>query len=270
MANFTCSSKKCVLLRLQVELERRILCEYLLNSLFMRSNLKLKLFAFLSILLLFAYSQTILEPGIDRWTIKTSAANFIDNANPKSVSLKTLIKLPLIDKEYSSNDYDEVLIPKKVGALKEGDIISTKGYLHLVALENSSNDHRDGDYHIQLTLHPEWTDSCFIVEIPFEDFVSNTELKALCVKNRNFIKKRLLKDENKEPSGGGNIMQHEVYVKVTGQLFYDAIHASQMRNPNPAKRKYRGKKGNSKNPMHSYTAWEIHPVTNIEFAVKPK
>jgi hypothetical protein len=238
----------------------------------MRNKLKFLLFLFFLSFISFAYSQTDLklQPGIDRWKIKVSAENFTTNDDAKPVSLKKLLELPLLDKKYSTHDYSEVLIPVKTGTLKEGDIISTKGYLHLVALENSYSDHRDGDYHIQLTLSPVWGDSCFIVEIPYENFVSNPELKSLSKKNRNFIKTKLLKDENKEPSTRGNVMQHPVYVKVTGQLFYDAIHAGQMRNPDHSKRKYRGKKSSSKTPMHSYTAWEIHPVTNIEFAPKPK
>jgi hypothetical protein len=238
----------------------------------MKNDLKIKLTLLFLSLSGIAVSQTDLKlaPGIDRWKIKVSAVNFSSNNAAKAVSLKDLIILPLVDKEYSSDAYSEILIPEKAGAFKEGDIISTKGYLHLVALENSSTDHRDGDYHIQLTLSPEWGDSCFIVEIPYEEFVSNPELQSLCKKNRNFIKKKLLKNENKEPSTRGNIMEHPVYVKVTGQLFYDAIHAGQMRNPDPAKRKYRGKKGGSETPMHSYTAWEIHPVTKIEFAPLPK
>ena len=51
-------------------------------------------------------------------------------------------------------------------------------------------------------------------------------------------------------------MIHNVYVKVTGQLFFDAVHLNE---------KPRGKKG-----MHSYTEWELHPVMNIEFAPLPK
>jgi hypothetical protein len=238
----------------------------------MKNLRKFSLFPFFIFFASFAYGQTgvNLEPGVDRWKIKVSAEKFTSNNNVKSVPFETLLKMPLLEKKYNANAYSETLIPKQVGTLKEGDMISTTGYLHLVALENSSADHRDGDYHIQITLHPEWSDSCFIVEIPYEAFVSNPELKSLCQKNRSFIRKRLLKDENKEPSTAGTIMQSEVYVKVTGQLFYDAIHATQMSNPDPAKRKYRGKKGTSKTPMHSYTAWEIHPVTNIEFAPKPK
>lgn len=211
-----------------------------------------------------------LNPGVERWGIKVNAEKLSTNKNAKYVHLSQLLVLPLLGSDYSAKKYDTMLIPEKVGELKEGDIISTKGYLHLVALENASGTHRDGDYHIQLTMHPEWSDSCFIVEIPYEEFVSNPELKALCSKNRLFIRTRLLHNANKQPSGGGNIMQSEVYVKITGQLFYDASHAGQMANPDPSKRSYRGKKGNSPTPMHSYTAWEIHPVTNILFTAKPK
>jgi hypothetical protein len=238
----------------------------------MRNKPKFNLFLFFLSCSIVAFGQTglKLQPGIDRWKIKISAVNFTANDDAKPVSLKKLLIFPLLTKEYSADAYSEALIPKKVETLKEGDIISTKGYLHLVALENSSTDHRDADYHIQLTLNPTWSDSCFIVEIPYEEFVSNPGLKALCTQNRSFIRKKLLHNENKQPSTTGNIMQHPVYVKVTGQLFYDAIHASQMRNPDQAKRRYRGKKGRSETPMHSYTAWEIHPVTNIEFAPKPQ
>ena len=199
------------------------------------------------------------SPGIDRWKIKTSAAN----GKAKKVSLDKLLALPLLEKKYSTNAYDDQLIQVDLGGgLKEGAMITTQGYLHLVALENSPGDHKDGDYHIQLTLNKEWSDSCFIVEIPYAEFI-DAALKDSSANARRFIRSRLLKD--KEPTSGGNVMQGTVYVKVTGQLFYDAIHASQMRGANP---KYRGKAGPG--PMHSYTAWELHPVTHIEFAVRPK
>jgi hypothetical protein len=115
---------------------------------------------------IFSQRNQDLQPGVDRWQIKVSAQNFTSNKNAKNVSLKKLLILPLLEKKYSSKDYDETLIPKKVGVLHEGDIISTVGYLHLVALENASNTHKDGDYHIQMTPNPQWSDSCFIVEIP--------------------------------------------------------------------------------------------------------
>src|SRR5258708_3140134 len=174
----------------------------------MKNIIKLKFFAIFLFSILFSYSQTTqqLEPGVDRWKVKTSAEKFISNDKAKSVSLETLLALPLLEAKYNDKNYPETLIPKKVGTLKEGDIITTKGYLHLVALENSSKDHRDGDYHIQITLNPEWSDSCFIVEIPYEEFVSNADLKSLCAQNRKFIRKNLLHDEKIEPITSGNVM----------------------------------------------------------------
>ena len=214
----------------------------------------------------FAQSGLDVEPGVDRWDVKTSAEKLDATKKPKFVALEKLLLLPLLPAEYSGKDYDGTLIPKGPATrLKEGDIITTEGYMHLVALERASGTHKDGDYHIQITLNPEWSDSCFIVEIPYKAFANNKELKDLCDKNRLFVRNKILRDKNKEPSTSGNVMQSFVYVRVTGQLFYDAIHASTMRNKNPKKNKYRGKKG-----MSSYTAWEIHPVTDIVFAPKPK
>ncbi len=169
--------------------------------------------------------------------------------------------------EYNDINYPDKGIPVKVsGNLKEGDIVTTEGYIHLVALEKASGNKRDGDYHIQLTLSPVWGDSCFIVEIPYSEFAA-ANIKEQCESVRAFIRDELLNGRN--PSSRGSIIQSDVYVRVTGQLFYDAIHAKTMRNPDPSKRTYRGKKGNQATPMHSYTAWEIHPVISIEFAPEP-
>lgn len=138
--------------------------------------------------------------------------------------------------------------------MKEGDLVTTTAWLHLVALENDNKTHRDGDYHIQLRDSPEWANGCFIVEVPLPDFVSDPDLRAKCTKVREFIRKKLLKGN--EASNTGNKMEHPVYVTVTGQLFFDAPHL---------KGSPRGKRD-----MKSYTPWELHPVTSIEFAPKPK
>ncbi len=219
----------------------------------------------LSLYTVYAQESLDVAPGKDRWSIKTSADI---SKKAKNVNLNTLLQLPLLDNQYTNVTYPDKLIPKSPGnGLKEGDMITTKGYLHLVALERSSADKSDGDYHIQLTLSPDWGDSCFIVEIPYADFISS-DLKDSSVNNRTFISTKLTK--GKTPSTSGSIMQHPVYVKVSGQLFYDAIHANTMRNADPSKNIYRGKSGSQSVKMHSYTAWEIHPVTHIEFAKAPK
>ena len=222
----------------------------------------------LSVLLLsfngaFAQEDIDVAPGVDRWEVKT---NVTSTAAPKRVKLGKLLALPLLGKEFSDKNYPDKLIPAKVGGtLHEGDMITTTGYLHLVALEKAAGK-KDGDYHIQLTLSPDWGDSCFIVEIPYAQFVGSS-IKDDCEATRAFIREKLT--NNKEPKTSGSVMADPVYVRVTGQLFYDAIHANGMRNPDPAKRSYRGKKGGQPTPMHSYTAWELHPVTHIEFAAAP-
>lgn len=188
-----------------------------------------------------------LKEGVRRWKIKVTA----ESHTPKKKTLAALLKLPK-PIAADNHDYEETLLPKAVNGLKEGDIITTKGWLHLVALENSAKDHTDGDYHIQIRNSAAWGDTCLIVEIPYPEFVKDHQLKAKCKKARDFVKTKLLK--GKEPGTSGNIMQHEVYVQITGQLYFDLPHV---------KGKPRGKRG-----MKSYTAWELHPVVDMRFAVK--
>lgn len=173
--------------------------------------------------------------------------------------------LLLVDEKYSSSAYNNNLIPTTLpGGLKEGDIVTTTGYMHLVALEKDENT-KDGDYHIQITLRPEWSDSCFIVEMPYAEFAA-AALKSNTEANRKFIRTRILHDSSVQATVKGNIITPgSVFVSINGQLFYEAIHAKDMRNSDPAKNTYRGKKG-----MHSYTAWELHPITNIAFAPRAR
>lgn len=96
-------------------------------------------------------------------------------------------------------EYGDKRIQAIVGpdSLKEGDIVTTTGRLHLVALENDSKNHRDGDYHIQIRNSPVWGDSCFIIEVPLPEFVNDPNLGEQCAKVREIIKTNLLK--GKEP-----------------------------------------------------------------------
>lgn len=205
----------------------------------------------LSFSCLITYAQTSdLNPGVERWSIKTSTL-----VNSKIVPIQDLLKLENPIDNYKKSEYGDKRIPEIVqpDSLKEGDIVTTTAWLHLVALEKASDTHRDGDYHIQITNSPEWGDSCFIIEVPYPDFVKDPDLKTKCSEVREFIRNELLK--GKEPGTTGNKMKHEVYVTVTGQLFFDAPHLK----GNP-----RGKRG-----MKSYTPWEIHPLLAIKFAPKP-
>ncbi len=212
-------------------------------------------FIFLSLFFLFSafiFSQTKnYNPGVDRWSIKTSIPG---KAVKKHVSIEDLLVLKNPISKYIE-EYNDKRIPIKVkpGNLKEGDIITTTAWLKLVALEDDSKNHRDGDYHIQLTSSPGSKDSCFIVEVPYPGFIFDSTLKKECTNVRKIIREKLLK--GKEPSKRGSVMIHNVYVKVTGQLFFDGVHLNE---------KLRGKRG-----MHSYTLWELHPVTSIKFARLP-
>jgi hypothetical protein len=198
------------------------------------------------------FSQTLhIEPGVERWAIKTSLP---DHSQTMDVPIAELLALPNPVNQGDSK-YDSLRIPLSVGTrqLREGDIITTTAWLHLVALEDDSKKHRDGDFHIQIRTSPDWLDSCLVVEVPYPNFVSDPILAGKCGKVRQFIKDNLLK--GKEPGTKGNKLDHPVYVTITGQLFFDLPHVK----GNP-----RGKRG-----MKSYTPWEIHPITKIKFAPKP-
>jgi hypothetical protein len=196
------------------------------------------------------YAQ--LQPGVERWSIKTSLPK---QSKKKNLTLDQMLHLKNPVAHYSKTQNDAVRFPQKVDfGLKEGDIVTVTGWLHLVALENSSKDHRDGDFHIQLRNSQDWGDSCLIVEVPNPDtnFVKDSDLLVSSKEVRDFIKTKMLK--GKEPGTAGNKMIHPCHVTIKGQLFFDATHL----NSTP-----RGKR-----KMKSYTCWEIHPITSIKFAPK--
>jgi len=192
------------------------------------------------------------KPGVERWSIKTGAPASTNFSKPSKAALGDLLALPEAD-GVTKNDkrYQAKRIPGKSGdKFPEGKLVSTTGYLHLVAGEN------DGDYHIQISASGSDGNHCLIVEVPSSDpdYTATAALRPKFDAVREFIKTKLLK--GKEPSSSGSVMQHEVYVTVSGILFYDDSHV----NDQP-----RGKKG-----MKAATLWELHPVTGIAFAAKPK
>lgn len=126
------------------------------------------------------YAQ--LQPGVDRWSIKTSLPQ---KSKKKTLTLDQVLSLKDPIESYKSNPYDTIRIPTKVDfGLKEGDIVTVSGWLHLVALENDAKYHRDGDYHIQIRNSPDWADSCLIVEASYPDprFVKDPDLANSCGK----------------------------------------------------------------------------------------
>jgi len=202
-------------------------------------------------------AQTCNGPGKARWPIKTSLAEGISANGPgQAISLDKLLALaapPGVkddDPQYQDSripNFDNPL------AVKEGDLVTTAGWLYLVATEKD-----DCDYHIQVSLQartttdkPQPGDDCIIVEAPRPDFVSASDLSTKVGEARDYIKAKLL--AGKEPSNTGSVMQKAVCVSVTGQLFYDDAHVEGG---------LRGKKG-----MSSHTLWELHPIT--AFTITP-
>src|SRR5580765_7502741 len=155
------------------------------------------------------------NPGVDRWLIKTSLE---PHPKHKTVTLPALLTLdnPI---DHTKKEYETTRIPASgEDSLKEGDVITTTGWIELVALENDSKKHRDGDYHIQIRNSKEWGDTCLVVEIPYPAFIDDAALRDSCVKARNFVKARLLNGH--EPSKKGTALKHPAYVRITGQLFF--------------------------------------------------
>jgi hypothetical protein len=201
--------------------------------------------------------ETDLNPGVERWSIKTSV---LPHSKTKMISLGDLLKLPSPIDKYSKKLYDKERIKDSVKFkgvyYKEGDIVTTKGYVQLVALERDS-EKKDGDYHIQVLPGKLWADSCLVIEVPYPDFIKNDEtLKEEVGKARQFVYDVLLKGKNLNTKG--KAISPPLYVQITGQLFFDGTHL----NGEP-----RGKQDPAtKRHMKSYTCWEIHPV--IKFKVE--
>jgi len=220
------------------------------------SNLLIAIALLCSMPTLTVTAQTCNGPGKARWPIKTSLPEGASaSASGKTVALAKLLALPPAP-DVTDNDkrFQDARIPAFANdlKLKEGDLVTTTGWLYLVATEKD-----DCDYHIQISLEPRTTtdkpqesDDCLIVEAPRPDFASGDALTANVTTERDFIKTKIL--AGKEPSSTASVMQHPVCVTATGQLFYDDAHESGQ---------LRGKKH-----MSSHTLWELHPITSFKFA----
>lgn len=195
-------------------------------------------------------AKVLTKPGVERWSVKTSVP--AKSGKAQTVALADLLALPNVEGVRKDDPkYQSMRIPAQPGQkLPEGTVVTTTGWLHLVALET------DGDYHIQISASQTSGDQCLIVEVPDPDpaYTATAELQPTFETVRNTIKTKML--AGKDPAGAGSVMQHPVYVTVTGILFYDDSHVG-----DPP----RGKKG-----MHAATLWELHPVTALVFAPKPK
>jgi hypothetical protein len=198
--------------------------------------------------------------GTERRPIKDSLPTGANLTQSKTVSLADLLKMPDPQPKVHKNqaEFQKQRIPAFSNPLnvKEGDIVTVTGWLHLVALEGN-----DTDYHIQISGSQDSGEQCLIVEVPEPGCVDSADLKPKFQTIRDWVKKNLLRDPSKEPSSGGSVMQHPLFVRVTGQLFYDDSHVGD--NP-------RGKKQGKPGGGAAATLWEIHPITDLQFAPKPQ
>jgi hypothetical protein len=200
-------------------------------------------------------------PGKERWLVKTS----VPGMHPvKHIALKELLNLPppvTTLHKGELEEYQDQRFVNPVGnhQLKEGDLISTEGYILLVALEKNDKG-ADADYHVQIRTAPEWSDTCLIVEATWPPFILNDPvLRDSCRKVRDFFDDFILKGKKKTDFGSGD--DPAPRVKITGQLFFDASHL----NSPP-----RGKQNHHKQKMKSYTCWELHPIISIGFITGKK
>jgi hypothetical protein len=195
------------------------------------------------------------EPGTSRWPIKTTVPAGADLEHPREVPLVTLLVLGIVpgvrgnDPRYQAQRipaeaYDNIL------GLKEGDIVRTTGWLHVVARKP------DGDYHVQIAVSQDDQVRCLIVEAPNPDprFGVPPDLQPIMAAVRDELGKHL---EGASVTGRRRVykLKTPVHVTVTGQLFYDAAHAKA-----DGSIESRGDQG-----CHSPTPWELHPVTDISF-----
>jgi hypothetical protein len=200
------------------------------------------------------------NPGKERWPVKTNVTHF---RPVKEIGLQELLHLPVPILKYSKNlrdEYQDQRFHDTVGKhhLREGDIITTYGYILLAAVEKDKNG-EDGDYHVQIRTSSKWADSCLVIEATYPSFITgNKALQDSCRKVRDFFDRYILKGKKK--ACFGNDGTSAPYVRITGQLFFDAFHM----NTQP-----RGKQNCiTKERMKSYTCWEIHPIMAIGFIRK--
>ena len=207
---------------------------------------RLRIALLLALLWLSPVAAEEIKPGFARWPIKTSISMSIPEHDIELSALLALLDPP--GARHSNPAHQSTLYPRGENALGlgEGDIVTIRGWLHLVGREP------DGDYHIQISASPTTGDHCLIVEVPLDDarFVASPDLRRAARLVRGFIRTQLLR--GKQPSQNGSVMITPAFVEVTGQLFFDDPHVGM--DP-------RGKKN-----MKAASLWELHPVTAIRFA----
>jgi len=199
-------------------------------------------------------SLPCVKPGTERWPVKISLPA---GAPTKVMGLADALKLPRLTNVVKNDPrYQNTRITDQ--PVKEDTLVTISGWLYLVAFESD-----DCDFHIQISPQPRSSadpptkdDDCIIVEVPSGQYA--TTIADQVEEVRQWVIDHLLQ-KTAPKIGSVHVMQHPVFVAVTGALFYDDAHEYL-----PDGTTGRGKKG-----MVSRTLWELHPVTALKFAPKP-
>jgi hypothetical protein len=176
-----------------------------------------------------------------RVAVKTSLPSGTDPNNPKLLTFADFISIPEPPGVVKNDPrYDKQRIPafSNPQGVKEGDVVSVKGYIHVVTLMG------DGDYNIRLTAAPDSSDNYIVSEIPDDDDVADKTLRPMVIAARNFIKSHML--QGSDPSRQGTNVTAPAYIELTGQLYFSDNHVGDA----PAA---------DKQGTHRATSWQIHP-----------
>jgi hypothetical protein len=196
-----------------------------------------------------------LNPGVERWSVKTTVPT---GTKHQTMSIADALKLPPL-RDVKKNDARYATARVMDQSVKEDNLTSISGWLYLVAFESD-----DCDFHIQISprpltsaKRPTKADNSMLVEVPSGQYATAIADQVEVV--RQWVIDNLL--AKKPPRMGSvHVMRHPVYVTVTGALFYDDAHVYMAD----------GSTGRGKIGLQSKTLWELHPVTAIAFAPKPK
>ncbi len=202
----------------------------------------------------FGASLPCIQPGTERWPIKTTLP---PDAPTRTMTLADALNLPKLTNVAKDDPrYQSARIMDQ--PVKEDTLVTISGYLYLVGFESD-----DCDFHIQISPQPRTSanpptkdDNCIIVEVPSGQYA--TSIANQVEEVRQWVIDNLL-GKTAPKIGSVHVMQHPVYVTVTGALFYDDGHVYL---PD-------GSTGRGKQGMESKTLWELHPVTSVAFAPAP-
>src|ERR1022692_2187816 len=159
----------------------------------------------------FGASLTCIQPGTERWPVKTSLP---PGAPTKTMTLADALNLSkLTDIKKDDPRYQSTRIMDQ--PVKEDTLVTISGYLYLVGFESD-----DCDFHIQISPQPRTStapptkdDNCIIVEAPSGQYATSIADQVEGV--RQWVIDNLL-GKTAPTIGSVHVMQHPVYVTVTG------------------------------------------------------